>query len=644
MKRWLLIGLLLGLSGLTLAPSVSMQGFVTNTPSVPLQPSATQTPLPLPTSSINLFITATPIGFVPSATPFPAIASTAPSGAVDLYALPVWFEQDLLDLLFRQIEQLPFGGADAALAVQLTTYELTKRFPNAPSNSADLERIIQGLLNAPIGSVDMRQFVRRYIGASITAQPDVTSLVYNGFQIEITPAKLNSDAIADAVIQVSYPATTTENPTSELRYQDTIIATRDELGRYLFLPSTYNIPAFPFIGVNSVEVAGIDDFNQDTLDEVLFIVDDGQVNLRYVIVGVRNETAVELVSPDQEIRVGEVENWVYQNTEKSILSVQQYEALSTSPDWACNTQILVNWEYSSNLFRPSTAINVRPTQQNSLACFLFDAEPLLLNTPADSIATVEQALQSFPFDSPGVDRAVLTLALLYAMDNRLENARSSAESVLGIYGADGWAGQQANAFINGLNDLNYSLFGLCVALVNASPDSVCRINDFVMRLFSQIQLSTAQDLRTQLEQYGFRVLSIESVGSVGRATREVVQLDINGLAPIAFLAGRDGFYTVEMTETTPLGNGRPPQGDNILGVINSLLVRDDPALAITLVDSIEASVGADQLSPAAQYMRALAYDLIGRRADARNAYYHLWRDYGTTIWGQLSGEHLEYRG
>jgi hypothetical protein len=83
--------------------------------------------------------------------------------------------------------------------------------------------------------------------------------------------------------------------------------------------------------------------------------------------------------------------------------------------------------------------------------------------------------------------------------------------------------------------------------------------------------------------------------------------------------------------------------ENPLGAIAALLNEDNPIGAIALIDSFERSLNGAPLSPVSRYIRALAYDLVGRREQARQAYYALWQDAGASVWGQLAGRHLELR-
>lgn len=614
MKRWLAGFLFLGVGLSAALPLGAQQGFATNTP------------MPIPVSP----------------TPLPPIAETAPAASVAFYALHGWFEQEMVDLFLRQVEQLPVGSADEVLAAQLTQYELLTRFPNAPGDE-QLPELVDALLQAPIGLMDMRPFVRRLVRAELNRQPDVSLLDVNGFAVEVLPAKLNADNRSDAVIEIQYPAQPdADNP---LRYRDTLLATRDALGRYTFVTAEYDVPAFPFVSINSVTISDIRDVNRDGLDEVLFVIDDGQPSERWEIVGVRENAAVSLITPLFPLRVGAVVDWAIDSFTNSAapLRVLEYRAESSAPNWECNSELPVTWEYTNNFYRRSVALNTTFERQDSLGCTLLAQEPLFSKDPAEAILVVQQAISSYPIDAPSQDRALLTLAMLTALQGNINDAKGIAELVKNTYGQDSWAGQQANALLMAIDVPTNTTLDLCAAMVQAGPQGACDMDGLLTRFLSLVPLTTDQDLRTQLEQYGFPVSATNTIADVGRATRTVVVFDLVGASSFSFAANRDGTYSAEKLP-------RPPQADVIsenyvaLGAVRAILEESNPVGAIALVDSLERRLTDGQVLPAsARYIRALANDLTGKRELARSEYYALWQEVGETIWGQLAGEHLEIR-
>jgi hypothetical protein len=631
MKRGLLIT---AAALLVCVVPLAAQGFVTNTPSAP-------TPAPVPTrSSANFFVTATPLGFVPSATPLPAIGPTAPAASVAFYALPVWFEADMIALYLAQIEQLAFAGPDAALAAQLTQYELLKRFPGAPSRASDLALIVEALKQAPAGVLDLRPFVRRALGDALNQTPGETPEVIDGFALRFQPARLNADDNPDAVIDIRY-----YTPEGDLRYQDTLLAVRDAAGRLSLVETAYDLPAFPFTGVNSVAVADIADVNADGLDEVRFVVEDGQPSQRWVIVGLREGRAVDLAVPGPQMRVFSVIDWPTDAFRASAapLRVLEAAAVSQTPGWDCVETLPVTWNYTSNFYRRSVALNTSPRMQDSLGCTLLAAEPLFALPPAEAVTLVEQAIQRYPANAASMDRAFVTLAMLYILDGRLEAARSAAQAVFDTYGIDTWGGQQAQALLTTLDAPGVTSLELCAALAQAGPNGACDVNGLLLRLLGLVELRANADLRDQLVAFGFPVAGVSQFQAVGQAARTIVTFDLPQAEPFGFVRQANGTYRAERQPIEP-GAIRPPSmAENPLGAIAVLLDEDNPIGAIALIDSFERNLNGTRLSPVSRYIRALAYDLVGRRELAWQAYYALWQDEGASVWGQLAGRHLELR-
>ena len=86
--------------------------------------------------------------------------TAAPDAPFERYALRLWTEAELVDVLLTQIRQLKPGDADRQLAVQLLQNELERRFPGAPRRADLRQQLVTLMLAAPRGSVDMRPAVR----------------------------------------------------------------------------------------------------------------------------------------------------------------------------------------------------------------------------------------------------------------------------------------------------------------------------------------------------------------------------------------------------------------------------------------------------------------------------------------------------
>lgn len=616
-RRFLVLGLLLGLLVL---PSAAQ--FATNTPPAPTSSGFTT---PAPTLGGGGFATVTP----PPASPTPRL----PEAPVQSYALPIWLESSFLPVYEAQVAAVQRGLPEAQLALQLTQYELLRRFPNAPSDPQALARLIALLRESPIGSVDMRPFVRRYVLDTLNRTPNATQWRVDGFAVTLLRARLNSDDTPDALLTITYPSDPT--PDNPLRYQDYVLATRSSSGTFTFLPYERELPLFPSQGVNAVNVLQVADINSDGLDEVVFAVDDDDVNARYIIVAARSGRAVDLVAAPAQIRVGEVVRWDF---ERGALTVNEWRSESSAPNWVCRSQRTVEWRYANNFYRRVGGEGVF-APQNTLGCYFYRAEPILAKPPAEAIPLVEQGVQSFPYTSASIERGILLLGFLYALDGRLEQAQITLGTVVSGYGADSWAGQQAQAMLNVLSRATGTILDLCAATyIDEAP--VCNMDDLLAYLLSIISLDTAQDLITQLNQFGFSARVVDTLSEVGRATRTVVQFDLVGAGRWAFRAERNGTYRAERMPVASLAAAVTPELPT--GVLDALLRDNNPQSALVLLDNFVRLQGGT-LPLRGQYVRALAYDLLGNRSRARQAYFDLWRSAPESVWGQLAAAHLERR-
>jgi len=76
---------------------------------------------------------------------------------------------------------------------------------------------------------------------------------------------------------------------------------------------------------------------------------------------------------------------------------------------------------------------------------------------------------------------------------------------------------------------------------------------------------------------------------------------------------------------------------------DALLERDNPAEVLNILDTQQRNHPDIPLDSAARFLRALSYDLLADRRHAQPAYYSLWHDDPTSVWGQLAAAHLERR-
>jgi hypothetical protein len=649
----LVTGLMLLAGGISLyAPGTDAQGtFATNTPVAPSgvdQPPpassfATNTPAGQFQQPVVPFATNTPMGGVPdapTATPTPA----GPTTSVFNYSLRLWLEDAMLNQVADQIAALQDDDtAERRLALQLTLYELQRRFPQAPTSPERRERLVESMLDAPRGSIDMREIVRPYILDALNDNPSRTEFTYNGFDVTVQAANLNNRGAEDAVLHIRYT-----DDDDVLRYDDFALVLGTENGTYSGLPDNSGMFAAPFDDTEALMLRRVDDVNQDSLDEVVIRVADEQVNDRLFILQVRNDRVTDLTPTDARLRFSEVIRWPLDADLDEVpeLVVNTLREESTLPDWPCVSQQEFTWRYERNLYRPSTAINSRFTPVDSLGCTLHEQEPLFERPVPEAIAIVENSLVQYSFEAPGANRALMTLAMLYVLTGRLDDARATAEAVLPVDAPDTWEHEQATALIEASGISSNTPLDICEALAVASDDPACDMNAVLGNYLDNLEIATADDLVTQLEEFGLPVLESVTVREVGRAERIAVNFALADSSWWGFVAGREGLYNAEpidppetFAETTlPVARIQPSRA-----AYNALLLNDNPRSALNILSNLEQTNPGVPFSPEGLYLRALAYDLTASRDDARLTYYDLWQTFPNTIWGELASEHLERR-
>lgn len=610
--------------------------FATNTPAN--MPFPTNTPPASDASSGNnaLFATNTPPAIIPTETP------AGPSAPLFNYGLQNWLEQDFLPVVYGQIANLDPDDPQTQTALQLTLYEMAFRFPDAPRRLEDRRQLISAMLDAPVGLIDMRSIVRPFIESAINGSEGAGILNIDGFEVDLTPANLNSDGGTDAVVHITY------RRDGVILYDDVALAIAESGGVYRFLPSDYNLYAVPFGGIKSITIDAIADVNRDRLDEVLITVDDGQLNRRLVIVGSRNGRAVELVEPDQQLRYYQIVSFPYDNPEISdpALEVVTFRPDSEYPDWICNSQMIFTWRFDRNFYRPTSELNARFTQVDSLGCTLMNAEPLFGKEPIESITLIENALIEYGFDVPSGTRALMTLAMLYALDGRLEDARNTAQSILPAGETNTWEARQAGALLRALDSTSNTGLAICAILAQSGAAPACDMNALIGRYLNLVDLRTDTDLVEQLESYGLPVLEVVTISTIGRSDREVVSFALPKTEWWGFVARPNGQYEVEPAEAPagfeeasfPMGQVEPSES-----AYNALFVDNDPTAVLNILRNEERANPDAPFAPSGLYLRALAYDLTASREDARQAYYDLWVRYPNSIWAGLAQQHLVQR-
>lgn len=629
---------ILGGFGLTLSPSQAQ--FATNTPPVVIFASATPAALPvvptLGTPVPSLFATSTPIGYQ-APTPVPP----TPAAPRENYALRQWFEADMLDILRERVIELaepvyPASPAERQLALELSLYELTYRFPAAPSNPEAARALLAVMLNAPVGQADMRRVVRRVVDDALAGDVTGDSVSVAGLTLELSRANFDGDSAPDAAVRI-----TARSVDGVTLYEEVALALGNGRGGFRLAPLGYSAPAVPY-NAQSLQTLIVDSVNGDALAELVLQVNDGGLNDRLLIIGARNGIATELTLPNNEIRLSALVDWTF--TDSARLSVSEALAQTSAPNWECNTERVSVWEYRANFYRPVSVGDYVPA--DSLGCTLLANEPLFAQNPVNATGIVESAILAFPDETYNQHRAQLVRAMLYIMDGQLETARTAlAELPTQIQPS---LERQRAALESALTNGAGTALDVCEAVVAAHNDyqsAICDVDGVLTRYFGLVQLSTEQDLANQLNNIFLTVREVQPLREVGRAERLLVTFDIVGAGEWAFTPMREGVYMAELYRPAIIAASPLNQEPPVLppSVRQALLLNDDPVSAQTLLDNLENRTSERAFPLADAYVRAFLFDRVGNRPAAISAYYALWREYPATLWGQLARQHLERR-
>lgn len=618
--------LALGSGLLALAPTAAQDTppvLATNTPPAP------QSPLPLPA-----FATNTPL---PGS--LPAVAA-APDAPFERYALRLWTEVELVDVLLTQIRQLKPGDADRQLAVQLLQNELERRFPGAPRRADLRQQLVTLMLAAPRGSVDMRPAVRPFIQAALNElKPPfdgIRALDTNGFNITITPANLDSrDATRDAVLHTLYPAAGTP------LYEDYIAVQLTEQGEYQLLDSTPALPVAPLRDVISLSLERLSDVNGDGADELSLAIDTGDVNRELVIYGWRGGTMVNFVVPGEHILFGEIVDWPLQS---DTLTARVYRL--EAPEWGCLGERDVSWQWSLNYFRAPAPVDDF-TFQNRLGCLLAGSEPLFEIPTAEAISTVTAILQfAQPEDQTSQQRAHMILAMLTAFNGGVGQALPQVQALQSQAEPGSWLALQTAAFLTTAAQPGATPVTICAALEAASAYGACNIEQALTRLFAEQPLRRDQPIEAQLAALGINVLDKQTISAIGKRDRQAFRFNLAGDRWWAFAPLQADVYTAEKIAPLPgyetpaflPTDAAPPDS-----AFNALLEQGNPAAALNILDNLIRDSAGAPLAASARFLQALSYDLLADRTTARRAYFALWSDEPTSVWGQLAAAHLDKR-
>lgn len=623
MRRLCLICAVIALGSGLLVPTAAQDTppvLMTNTPPAPqvtLPAFATNTPLPL------------------------AGAAAAPDAPFERYALRLWTEAEMVDMLLSQIRQLTPGDTERQLAVRLLQNELERRFPGAPHRDDLRQQLIYGMLAAPRGSVDMRPAIRPFIEATLNdLRPSfdgVRALDVGGFNITITPANLDGrPATQDAVLHTLYPATGTP------LYEDYTVAQLNEQGVYRLLDSTPALPAAPLRDVTGLSLERLGDVNSDSADELSLAVDTGDINRELVIYGWRGGSMVNLVAPGEQILFGKIVNWPLQSDS---LTTQVYRL--EVPEWGCLGQRDVTWRWSLNYFR-SPALLDDFLFQNRLGCLLAASEPLFEMPTAQAISTITAILQfAQPDDQLSQQRAYMMLAMLTAFQSSASAALPQVQALQAQAEPGSWLELQTAAFLNAAAQPGATSITICAALEAASAYGACNVEQALTRLFTEQPLRSDQPLEAQLATLGINVLDKQTISAVGKRDRQAFRFNLAGDRWWAFALLQGDTYTAEKIAPPP-GYQPPPTpqpGASPLpdSALNALVEQGSPAAALNILNNLIRDNAGAPLAASARFLQALCYDLLPDRTAARRAYFALWSDEPASVWGQLAAAHLDKR-
>jgi hypothetical protein len=605
MHRWIFVLLLITLLGAGVLPGAAQQ------PQPPV--FATNTPLP------------------------PAPVISTPAAPINRFALRPWREADLIEALYKRVRQLTPGASELQSAIRLLQYELERRFPGAPRANADRERLLQAMLAAPPGSVDLRRLARWQVEVQLNQPASDRLLVApSGFDIMILPANLDGRPPQDAVLAVRYT-----RPDGRLIYHDLLPAVVSETGAYRVLDLA-ELPAAPLGAVLQIENAGVGDFNADGLDELAVSLDDGQLNRELRIFGVRGGALRSLIQPGQTLRFGAIPSGLTAGS--SAVETRLYREESRA--WQCLGERAVTWNWAANFFRP-TADPAGYFFQNTANCLFYGAEPLFAQPVDEALATLEDILAFVPDDTDyAAQRARMIQAMLHLFRGDPGTALAQALDLQNRAEPNSWLAQQSGAFITALGEPGVQPLTVCAALAAASPDGACAVEDALTRILAERPLRRDLPIADQLAELGITVQYQTTISQVGRANRDVVRFNLAGDHWWAFAPLDPEFYTAERID--PLPGFGPIQTPLPLIVVpaalyDALLRDNDPTAVLTGVDNLVRANPQAALPAEARYLQALSFDLLADRARARQAYYDLWQQSPLSIWGQLAAEHLEQR-
>lgn len=623
---------LISLMGLATPLYAQNSAFATNTP---VQEFATNTP------ESNQPVVTAPV--IATNTPEPSPTSIGPAAGLSNYALRLWLEDDILEVLIEQIALIDADNIDSQRAVQLIQYELEFRFSGAPHNIEDRATIVNAMLNAPIGTIDMQAVIRPYIEYAINNDL-IEAGQFEGFTVEVMPANLDAGNVDDAVVHILYP----DPLLDAVRYDDYVLAIGDTEGGYRFAPSGFTPPIVPYNGIQGIELDRLSDVNHDGVDEVALIVDDGDLNKRLYILAYRGGQTVDITRSGETLRFGELTDWDTDDEDLTESPIETKLYQLASDEWFCISELKITWQYEGNFYRPTVASNERFDTQDTFGCAIGEADALFSMKPISATQLITDELVKYGSDVVRTDRAVMTLAMLYALDGQVELARETAIAAQAINNdIESWVGLQSELFLQMLNEPDNTAFDICVALAEADHGEAgaCDVKTLLGRVFAEATFSDDEPIARQLERVGLDVVQSQVISEVGRADRTAIDFGILSAGWWAFVAN-DGDYTA-----TPIDTPTEYEVVELLPemitipqtVYAALLSDNDPAGVLNIIETTRVANPNIPFSEAFRFIEALSNDILNNREVARVTYYGVWDDFPESLWGRMAGKHLELR-
>jgi hypothetical protein len=238
-------------------------------------------------------------------------------------------------------------------------------------------------------------------------------------------------------------------------------------------------------------------------------------------------------------------------------------------------------------------------------------------------------------------------AMFNVLDNKPDVALQQIDQLSTGAQPGTWLDEQVQAFEKAAAQPNTTPLTICAALQDASQHGGCDVNAVLTRLFKEQPFNRTQSIEDQAASIGLRVVEQTTVQKVGRVDRPAYLFDLAGKQWWAF-APLDKQHYVAEAVPTPEGYELPPAPLSAVltppqTAYDALLERDNPAEVLNILDTEQRDRPNAPFDSAARLLRALSYDLLGDRRKAQPAYYSLWHDDPTSVWGQLAAAHLERR-